>query len=346
MSEPAVFMRLALEQARHAYAQGEVPVGAVVVLDGRVIATGYNQPIADHDPTAHAEIRALRQAAQLIGNYRLSGCDLYVTLEPCAMCAGAIQHARIRRLFWGAADPKTGACGSVLDLMGEPRLNHHCEARGGVLADESAQLLRAFFAERRRRRAAALAAASVFAPELGRRNLRSPRLILEPIGALHADALWPMFADAEMTRPGRDPVPPSPEWLAAHFGTLERRTTPDGATARLDWALRDPQAGDYAGWVQALAHADGTAVIDVAIAPACRGRALGAEALGVVLEELAGRAGTREVCAVVSAGQAAAIRMLRSLAMQPADAARCPQAHPQPGEQLFWRALAGPGRDG
>jgi tRNA(adenine34) deaminase len=346
MSEPAVFMRLALEQARHAYAQGEVPVGAVVVLDGRVIATGYNQPIADHDPTAHAEIRALRQAAQLIGNYRLTGCELYVTLEPCAMCAGAIQHARIRRLFWGAADPKTGACGSVLNLMDEPRLNHHCEALGGVLADESAQLLRAFFAERRRRRAAALAPASVFAPELGRRNLRSPRLILEPIGALHADALWPMFADPAMNRPGREPVPPSLEWLAAHFGTLERRITPDGVTARLDWALRDSQAGDYAGWAQALAHADGTAVIDVAITPACRGRALGAEALGVVLDELAGRAGTREVCAVVSGTQAAAIRMLQSLAMQPADAARCPQAHPRPGEQLFWRALAGPGGDG
>ena len=120
------FMRLALDQARNAQALGEVPVGAVVVYEGRVIATGYNQPIGASDPTAHAEIQAMRQAAELLGNYRLVNCDLYVTLEPCVMCTGAIQHARIRRLVWGAADPKTGACGSVVDLMAQPRLNHHC----------------------------------------------------------------------------------------------------------------------------------------------------------------------------------------------------------------------------
>jgi tRNA(adenine34) deaminase len=145
------FMRLALDQALNASAMGEVPVGAVLVREGRVIATGFNQPIGSHDPTAHAEIQAMRAAAELLGNYRLPGCDLYVTLEPCAMCAGAIQHARIRRLVFGASDPKTGACGSVIDLMHEPRLNHHCEVRGGVLAGECGALLSEFFAERRRR---------------------------------------------------------------------------------------------------------------------------------------------------------------------------------------------------
>ena len=129
-------MRQALDQARNAYALGEVPVGAVVVRDGRVIATGFNQPIGECDPNAHAEIRAIRQAAEILGNYRLVGCDLYVTLEPCAMCAGSIQHAMIRRVVWGAPDPKTGACGSVIDLMAETRLNHHGESLGGVLADE------------------------------------------------------------------------------------------------------------------------------------------------------------------------------------------------------------------
>lgn len=142
-------MRAALEQAACAHALGEVPVGAVVVRDGMIVGAGWNHPIGAHDPTAHAEVGALRDAARRLGNYRLPGCDLYVTLEPCAMCAGAIQHARIRRVIWGAADPKTGACGSVVDLFAEPRLNHHTTTRGGVLAAESAALLRAFFAERR-----------------------------------------------------------------------------------------------------------------------------------------------------------------------------------------------------
>ena len=142
-------MRAALEQAACAHALGEVPVGAVVVRDGMIVGAGWNHPIGAHDPTAHAEVGALRDAARRLGNYRLPGCDLYVTLEPCAMCAGAIQHARIRRVIWGAADPKTGACGSVVDLFAEPRLNHHTTTRGGVLAAESAALLREFFAERR-----------------------------------------------------------------------------------------------------------------------------------------------------------------------------------------------------
>jgi len=146
------FMRLALDQARNAWVLGEVPVGAVVVCDGQVIATGFNHPVGSCDPTAHAEVRALRAAAEVLGNYRLNHCALYVTLEPCAMCAGAIQHARIAHLLFGAADPKTGACGSVVDLFAEPRLNHHASVRGGLLAAESARLLGDFFAARRQRR--------------------------------------------------------------------------------------------------------------------------------------------------------------------------------------------------
>ncbi|MGZ8255116.1 MAG: tRNA adenosine(34) deaminase TadA [Burkholderiaceae bacterium] len=144
-----MFMRLALDQAHNAWALAEVPVGAVVVKDGQVIATGFNQPIGNSDPTAHAEIQAMRAAADLLGNYRLSHCELYVTLEPCSMCAGAMQHARIKRVVFGAGDPKTGACGSVVNLFAEPKLNHHTQVRGGVLAQDSASLLSTFFADRR-----------------------------------------------------------------------------------------------------------------------------------------------------------------------------------------------------
>jgi tRNA(adenine34) deaminase len=120
------------------------------VKDGEIVGRGYNHPICGHDPTAHAEIAAMRDAAQRLGNYRLAGCELYVTLEPCVMCAGAIMHARVARLIYGAADPKTGACGSVVDLFAELRLNHHAAVTGGVLAAESAALLQGFFAARRR----------------------------------------------------------------------------------------------------------------------------------------------------------------------------------------------------
>jgi tRNA(adenine34) deaminase len=154
----ATFMALALDQAHNAWAVGEVPVGAVLVRMGQVLATGFNQPIANHDPTAHAEIQALRAAAALLGNYRLADCTLYVTLEPCAMCAGAIQHARIARLVYGTRDPKTGACGSVVDLFAEARLNHHTVVNGGVLAERCARLLSEFFAERRQLRRAGLVA--------------------------------------------------------------------------------------------------------------------------------------------------------------------------------------------
>ena len=143
------FMRAALELAAYAAAAGEVPVGAVVVNDGEIVGRGYNHPITAHDPTAHAEIAALREAAQRLGNYRLRGCELYVTLEPCLMCAGAMIHARIARVVYGAADPKTGACGSVVNVFGEPRLNHHTVVSGGLLAAEAAALLRDFFAARR-----------------------------------------------------------------------------------------------------------------------------------------------------------------------------------------------------
>lgn len=143
-------MQAALNLARQAALAGEVPVGAVVVKDGVIIGRGANAPISQHDPSAHAEIQAMRDAAQALGNYRLVECTLYVTLEPCAMCSGAILHARIARLVFGAADPKTGACGSVINLMAEPRLNHHAEVRAGVLAVECGKLLSEFFAARRR----------------------------------------------------------------------------------------------------------------------------------------------------------------------------------------------------
>lgn len=144
------FMREALVLAKQAWADGEVPVGAVVVQEGEIIGRGYNRPISSHDPTAHAEIQALRDAAQHLGNYRLPGCTLYVTIEPCTMCAGAIIHARIARVVYGARDAKTGAHGSVVDLFAEPRINFHADVIGGVLAEECGKLLSDFFAERRR----------------------------------------------------------------------------------------------------------------------------------------------------------------------------------------------------
>jgi tRNA(adenine34) deaminase len=162
-------MRLALDQAHNALLVGEVPVGAVILRrteEGtQVVATGYNRPITTHDPTAHAEIVALRHAAALLENYRLPDCELYVTLEPCAMCAMALMHARFKRVVFGAFDPKTGAAGSVVDLFAQPQLNHHTQVTGGVMADACGQLLREFFAERRRAQRAERAAASSPATE-------------------------------------------------------------------------------------------------------------------------------------------------------------------------------------
>jgi len=149
VADDQAFMLAALEQARAAQAAGEVPVGAVVVREGQIIGRGFNAPINGHDPTAHAEMQALRAAGKALGNYRLPGCELYVTLEPCAMCVGAMLHARIARLVYGTADPKTGACGSVIDLFGEAKLNHHATVAPGVMAGECAALLREFFAAKR-----------------------------------------------------------------------------------------------------------------------------------------------------------------------------------------------------
>ena len=149
-ADDVTFMRRALELAARARAEGEVPVGAVLARDGAVIGEGWNHPIGSHDPTAHAEIAALRDAAARVGNYRLPGTTLYVTLEPCPMCAGAIVHARVARVVYGAADPRAGAAGSVFDLLpSDRRFNHRTECEGGVLADACGDLLRAFFRMRR-----------------------------------------------------------------------------------------------------------------------------------------------------------------------------------------------------
>ncbi len=145
-------MRAALREAQRAAAEEEVPVGAVVVRDGRVIARAHNRPVRTHDPTAHAEILALRRAAQRLGNYRLVGASLYVTIEPCAMCAGAIVHARLKRVVYGASDPKAGASGSALKVLNHPKLNHQVEIARGALAAECAAILREFFRGRRRKR--------------------------------------------------------------------------------------------------------------------------------------------------------------------------------------------------
>jgi len=144
-----IFMRVALELARKAESLGEVPVGAVVVKNGEIVGRGFNAPISRHDPSAHAEMMALRDAAQRLDNYRLVDCELFVTLEPCPMCAGAIMHARIARVVYGASDPKTGACGSVMDMFAERRLNHHAEVTGGVLMEDCSAVLSNFFALRR-----------------------------------------------------------------------------------------------------------------------------------------------------------------------------------------------------
>lgn len=143
------FMREALRLAEQAAQAGEVPVGAVVVKDGQIVGRGSNAPISKHDPTAHAEIAAMRDAAQSLGNYRLVGCELFVTLEPCVMCVGAMFHARIARVVYGARDLKTGAAGSVIDLFDEARLNHHAQIEGGLLAEECGKVLSGFFALRR-----------------------------------------------------------------------------------------------------------------------------------------------------------------------------------------------------
>jgi tRNA(adenine34) deaminase len=142
-------MEAALAEARFAAEAGEVPIGAVVVREGEIITRGQNRVLRDNDPTAHAEIVSIREAARILANYRLNGCSLFVTLEPCAMCAGAVIHARLDRVVFAAADPKTGACGSVLSVLNHPQLNHKMQVEQGIMADEAGELLRRFFRERR-----------------------------------------------------------------------------------------------------------------------------------------------------------------------------------------------------
>jgi tRNA(adenine34) deaminase len=209
-------MRLALDQAHNAWLVGEVPVGAVVVRrtpDGvQVVATGYNRPVTTHDPTGHAEIVALRHAATLLGNYRLPECELYVSLEPCAMCAMAMLHARVRRVVFGAHDPKTGAAGSVLDLFADARLNHQTVVQGGVLAEPCGALLRDFFAERRAQQRAergerqpASERTSDLAPAVADSVGRGLGLGM-PAGAADADDVIPTGEAIELV----DPQAPSP----------------------------------------------------------------------------------------------------------------------------------------
>jgi tRNA(adenine34) deaminase len=149
MSDHEHYMQIALDLAKLAAIAGEVPVGAIVVKEGEVIGRGSNAPISQNDPSAHAEMLAIRDAAKYLGNYRLVDCTLYVTLEPCAMCAGVIQHARLSKLVYGASDPKTGACGSIINLMAETKLNHHTEVIGGIRSEECGKLLSQFFKLRR-----------------------------------------------------------------------------------------------------------------------------------------------------------------------------------------------------
>lgn len=189
------WMRLALDEARRAGELGEVPVGAVLVKDGAVIATGRNSPVASHDPTAHAEIVALRAAAAARGNYRLDGCTLYVTLEPCAMCAGAALHARLARVVFGASEPKSGAAGSVVDLFAQPLLNHRTQVEGGVLEDECAATLQRFFAGRRasaRRMAQPLRDDALRTPEARFSKLAGAVLELHDVDDLPSQCGWRM----------------------------------------------------------------------------------------------------------------------------------------------------------
>ena len=149
--EDLKFMKLALGLAKKAEIKNEVPVGALIVRNGKIIGQGMNTSISDHDPTSHAEINAIREAAKSIKNYRLKDCAIYVTLEPCAMCVGAIQHARIEKIIYGAPDPKTGACGSMIDLISVKEINHHAEAIGGILEKECGQILKDFFLSKRKK---------------------------------------------------------------------------------------------------------------------------------------------------------------------------------------------------
>jgi tRNA(adenine34) deaminase len=220
-------MREALAQARRALAAGEVPVGAVVVHGDRIVARAHNAPVSQHDPTAHAEIRALREAAQALGNYRLDGCELFVTLEPCAMCSGAMLHARLARVVYAARDPRTGAAGSVLDLFAHARLNHQTAIAGGVLADECGALLTEFFRARRQE-------ARINAQALRQDALRTPEerfaaLPDYPWAPHHVNAL-PSLAGLRMHYLDEGPHEAPLTWLCLHgnpsWSYLYRRMIP------------------------------------------------------------------------------------------------------------------------
>jgi tRNA(adenine34) deaminase len=197
-------MRIALDQAHNAWLVGEVPVGAVVMRNGQVIATGYNRPVTTHDPTAHAELVALRHAAQLLENYRLPECELFVTLEPCAMCAMALMHARFKRVVFGATDPKTGAAGSVLNLFAQSALNHQTECVGGLLGDACGQILRDFFAERRAQQKAERIGKVLVVDELGSAERQEPEIPSGEATEWHGEPAWAGRAEEGL------PAPPDP----------------------------------------------------------------------------------------------------------------------------------------
>ena len=209
-------MRAALAQAQAAAAAGEVPVGAVVVKDGVVVGRGRNAPVAAQDPTAHAEIMALRDAAQQLGNYRLDGCTLYVTLEPCVMCSGAALHARLARVVYGAAEPKTGAAGSVLDLFAEPRLNHHTHIVRGVLAAECSALMAGFFQQRRREKQAAARAAHPLRDDALRTREAAFADLPDYPWAPHYASDWPSLQGLRLHYLDEGPRAAPLTWLCLH----------------------------------------------------------------------------------------------------------------------------------
>lgn len=216
LADDAHWMRLALAEACAAAQAGEVPVGAVVVRAGQLLSTGRNAPVHRHDPTAHAEIVALRAAAQALGNYRLQDCTLYATLEPCAMCSGALLHARLARVVFGASEPRTGAAGSVIDLFAEPRLNHHTAVQGGVLAEECAALLGTFFASRRQQqRTAALAAHPLRQDALRTPDARFAGLLDCPWAPHYASDL-PALAGLRLHWTDEGPQDAPLTWLCLH----------------------------------------------------------------------------------------------------------------------------------
>jgi len=356
-------MRLAIDQARRAQATGEVPVGAVLVRDGQVVSTGANAPVAMCDPTAHAEIVALRAAAAGTGNYRLDGYTLYVTLEPCPMCAGALLHARLARVVFGAADPRTGAAGSVVDLFAESRLNHHTSIQGGVLADECGELLTGFFRERRAVQARAAEPLREDALRTPRRafgdawegayrsdlpaleGLRLHYLDLGPAEAappvfvcLHGPGDWSQrFADVAAVLAGQGARVLVPDLIG--FGRSDKPKRDD--FHRLAWhvqALRDWCLGLVTGGVVLVCDNADTLLADAlaaALADRCAGRLL----LPSPVHE------TQRKLPYPDRGHAAAVRVFSGGWRAPADGA-VPIAAAKPLRSLVLSDETGPGLQG